>query len=440
LLTILNNLGLDPGLFLIAVLVSAVVIVLAYYKFILGIVDPLTFFVLAMIANSTLMFALPWERAVKIEFVFFAFFFWLGFALRARIPRSFLPVRLGESSLFDLQLLLMALCTLIVIANLYLGMTAGFPIFSSNPSTAKVENLTGGLGVVRRINMAPYIFLCSGCMLLVSLGYRRRLAIILLGVASIFIALSGSKSALLPVLYVQVFVLAHRGLWNKTKWISKTKKSAFILFLLAALIALLVASKDQGGIQLGLLFLAQRMLYAGDIILYYYPVRGSIQSLAHANGLDYISYLFQSTLGLFRLIPYRDALGTVIMGSGETGFGPNAQYFVRADIFFGPIYGCIYCFVIGYFVGLMRRGFFTFSGGNATKLTLRLTLAVSATALAVESQLFVTDLVDLLLMLVPLYCLARLVRFATQAPYGLTGLTQPLGIHGGTILDEGTGK
>jgi hypothetical protein len=128
--------------------------------------------------------------------------------------------------------------------------------------------------------------------------------------------------------------------------------------------------------------------------------------------IDYIKYLLNPLLGMFRLVEYSAPLGTTIAGTADMGFGPNAQFFVRADIFFGPVVGCGYCLANGAFIGFLRRTFFKFQTQNAIVFTFMLTLAVDAFTVATESQMFVTDVIDTALLLVPLWAVAHLIRVA----------------------------
>jgi hypothetical protein len=359
------------------------------------------------------MFGLNWDLNVKIEFGLFAFFFWLGFILCGRPPKSKVLLNFSLAGLLELEILLVLLFSLVALANLYLGFTVGFPLLSADPSIAKVTTYTGGLGLIRHLNGGPFLFLCCGCMFLLIVGHRRYLASILLVISSCFIALSGAKGALLPILFIQTFLLHHKG-FRAVHLVEKFRKYAAPIFVGAAITAVAVTVRDSGSLQAGLLFLAKRILYYGDVILFYYPRRGSIPELTGAGLFDYLNYLLNPTLGMFRLADYSPPLGTIIAGNLDFGFGPNAQYFVRADIYFGAILGCLYCFLNGYVIGAMRRAFYTLRTEAAIPFTFTLMLAVTAFNLAAESQLFVSATIDAILVIVPLWFVARIIRIASS--------------------------
>lgn len=421
-LEILREVGLDPTQFLTLLAVCAIALILAYRPFIFSLVDPLNVFILSMCACSVLMFGMNWDSSVKIEFALFIFFFWLGFAFAGRIPRHHPAKHFHPPGLQDLEIVLVLLCAIIVVANLYLGFTAGFPLFSADPTISKVTTYQGGLGLVRHVNSA-FLFLCCGCIVLIALGHKRALALVLLATGALFTALSGSKGALLPIIFALAFVIHHNGLRQNTKNLSRLKKFLLPSFGAAVAIALIVVVKDNRGIAGGLIFMAKRLLFFGDIILFYYPRRGAIPELMGVNSLDYISYLFDPILGMFRIKDYSYPLGTIIAGDLDAGFGPNVQYFVRADIFFGPIFGCVYCLIIGYLVGFLRNNFFRLRTNNVMLFTFALTLAVSAFAVATESQFFVSFALDSFLIVCPLWVFAYLARMAALASHRIPNST-----------------
>ncbi len=420
-LDILSAIGLDANQFAALFVISTIVLILAYRPFVIGILDPLNIFIVAMIADVVLMFGLDWDSSAKIEFTFFIVFFWIGFAFVGKIPTDNPTMQFNDDALLKLEIVLLLAFVIISIANLYLGFTAGFPLLSGRPSEAKVETYTGGLGMIRHLDQGPYVFLCCGCILLIAIGRRPTLPMMMLVISSAFVALSGSKGALLPILFVMAFVINHKGLGQSQKYSRKLKKLAIPSFGAALAVATMVLIKENGGIAQGFVALTRRILLFGDVILFYYPRRGAIPELMNAGPWDYVHYLVDPFLAMFRIVDYASihpALGSIISNM-ESGFGPNAQYFVRADIFFGPIGGCIYCLAIGYLTGLFRRQFFTFHTRSAMSLTFSLLLAVSALTVPFESSLFGSIVVDTAIFLFPLWCFAHVATLATKASHNL---------------------
>ena len=422
-LDILREVGLDPMQFLTLLAASSIVLILAFRPFVISLIDPLNVFVVSMCACAVLMFGMNWAEGAKIEFAFFVFFFWLGFASAGKVPARHPEKRFHADGLLDMQIVLLLVCIAIVVANVYLGVTAGFPLLSADPSISKVTAFTGGLGIIRHLNFGPFLFLCCGCTLFIAIGYKQTLALTLLAVSSAFIALSGAKSALLPILFVQAFVIHHNGLRMSATFTARLRRFVLPSFGAALAVAIAVIVRDNGGITRGIIFLAKRLLFYGDVILFYYPRRGVIPELAGANPFTYIKYLVDPLLGMFRLEDYTLPLGTIIAGNLDAGFGPNVQYFVRADIFFGPVFGCGYCLAIGYIGGMLRRSFFTLRTNNVMIFTFALMMAVSAFTLATESQLFVSEVADTALFLFPLWAFAYVARMAAQASHRLPEAT-----------------
>jgi hypothetical protein len=69
--------------------------------------------------------------------------------------------------------------------------------------------------------------------------------------------------------------------------------------------------------------------------------------------------------------------------------------------------------VIGYLCQFFRRQFYTLRTSSAMMLAGSLMLAVSALNLAMESQLFVAEVADTALVLLPLWCFARVANLST---------------------------
>jgi hypothetical protein len=408
-LALVESIGIDLNGLLAILAISAIVLVLAYYRFVFSFFDPLCVFLIVLVADCALTLAPPWDSELKWHFVGFTIFLWLGFALRGRPAASHPPLAFRKETLFELQLMLILLCCVIVFGNLYLGSAIGFPLLSGAPSAQKVAAYTGGLGIVRRINMGPYLFFCCGCMIMALLGHARRLCIALLLVGTFFVVLGGSKGVLLPAVYALAFVLAHRGLGTSALIRKRAKRYNFLILLTGVAVALIVTTKDQGGFSGGIAFLAMRVLLSGDVALMYFVRRDTINTLVDPTVLGYLHNLFADTLGMLRISAYEQSLGALILG-GDDGFGPNAQYFVQADLYFGPIYGLLYCGILGYAIATMRARFFNDRTDSATWFAFKLVLAASAFDLAIDAGIFVVDVAALALFVVPLWLSARMIR------------------------------
>ena len=318
------------------------------------------------------------------------------------------PVETGE--LYDLEAVLHLLLIIIILANLYLGIAAGFPLLSARPSSAKVMVNSGGIGLVRRINMGPLIFFLSGCFYLIFQRRRRRRAATMLAVCAVFMSLSGSKGALLPFVYAPALMLAHKGFLASRSFGRRTKRFMAYGLVGGVAIGLAVTIKDSGSLTAGFAALAQRILLTGDVVLYYFAGRQRVIEISTRSLAGYLSYLTNDSLAMLRLAEYREPLGSVILGTGNNGFGPNAQYFVRADLFFGPIWGCLYSMIIGYGIGKFRTMFFTASPSYPMIFVFTLSLALLSPNLVSESSMFVQAVVSIVLTVLPLWAAVCSIR------------------------------
>jgi hypothetical protein len=167
LLEILTQIGLDPNFVIAGLALSAIVLILLYRRFFFSLFEPLSAFLMGQIGDATVMWAVPLALSYKWQFLAYMLCLWAGFALKAKPVTSGSVVVFEQDALFDLKFVLAALGLLIVVSNLYLGASAGFPLLSSDPSAVKETVYTGGLGIVRRVNMGPYDLFCSGCVLLI---------------------------------------------------------------------------------------------------------------------------------------------------------------------------------------------------------------------------------------------------------------------------------
>ncbi len=423
-LELLTNLGFDPNLVLGGMILSALLIFALYRRYIFSLLEPISMFLVAQVGDATIMLALPLAPAFKWQFLAYMLSLWAGFALCAKPIPSSPMIRFSQRSLSDLRIILAVLGGAIILANAYLGEVAGFPLLSADPSAVKETVYTGGLGIVRRINMGPYAFFCAGCTLLIANGSNRRFAITILSLATSLVIFSGGKSVLLPLLFALSFAVAHGGLSSSVQFKKQIRNFSVILLGAGLLLAIVITSKAQGGILGGVQNFMLRLLLAGDVILYYYPRREVVMTLVDANIVGFLRNTFSDTMGLLRLSDYSLPLGIVILGSEEGG--PNVQYFIAADLFFGPVAGCLYSFAVGGCMAMLRNGFFRESSDSAVRFTVRLFLAIVAFDLATEAGMFVTEIFMVLLCVTPLYWFACLLRTALNTKTAIWSITKPL--------------
>ncbi len=112
------SIGIDPIQLLLILIGASLAFTLLYRKYVFNLFDPLTMFIISMVANTALMCALPWEVRFKLEFGCFAIFLWIGFVAAARKPKSRIHLIFTKEQLFDLEVVLVLLCGIIILANI----------------------------------------------------------------------------------------------------------------------------------------------------------------------------------------------------------------------------------------------------------------------------------------------------------------------------------
>jgi hypothetical protein len=415
LLELFAAIGLSATPVFIGLICSAALLIFLYRRYFVALIEPITFFLMGQVGDATIIWAFPMVFAYKWKFFAYMLSLWAGFALGAKSkarPSNIVldPLDFDEPSTFDLKFMVTIIGILLIALNLYLGASVGFPLLSSNPTEAKFTVYTGGLGLIRRFNMGPYYFFCSGCILLIILNKSRGYISILLTVATLVVMLGGSKSILLPLLFAISLAISHKGISYSKQLVKKIRKYAAFVLTSAIAVALTVTVKETHSIIGGVQALLMRFLLAGDIILYYYPQHDMLRYIVDPSFMGYMRSMLSDVFGLLRIVDYGKPLGMMILGS-ESG-GPNVQYFIYADLFFSPVVGCLYSVLVGYLIASLRGYFFHSRTRSLVTFSFQLFLTLIAFDLASEAGLFATELVFTLICVAPLYPLSYLCRSA----------------------------
>jgi hypothetical protein len=274
----------------------------------------------------------------------------------------------------------MVVCVCIMLfSNLLMLIIKGtLPVFSENPSEAKVLLYTGGWGLVRRINLGlvnyvlaiplvklfhPSIKLCS----------KKKIFHVVCILLCVLVLISmGSKSSLLMLLNIlfAVFIV------NKTFGISITDRltpllkahvilnwAKYIFVFAVSFIVLVVALS---GVETSSTdALITRLVASGDTFYFFYVF--DLASNFHNTFLDFIPHLLNPLTAMLRLTSYEFPIGAYIVNysigiplDAMSTFGPNAQHPIEGLIYFGaygaPFYSLIVGFVISYIrVQLLRK-------------------------------------------------------------------------------------
>lgn len=293
----------------------------------------------------------------------------------------------------------------------------GFAIASDNPSEAKSSMYDGGGGIIRRFlwTVMPYMTICVILMLFV--GYRRKLYLFILFLTITMLILSGSKSALLPVIFV-ISLLAFHYLFFDEKIIRKIYKILPVIFILAIAVALSVLSQESdGNLSIAIFKLVNRLLFNGDVVLYYYDP-SVYQYFKDFNFFDFISHIFNGPLGMLRLVPYELPHGYTMVNIYNGGvlpfdsiLGPNTPVYIIADIYFGHYFGWLYSFLLGGVFGYLRRIFVSYKGGNIFVFSFLIFLIISSFQLIVEVSLFFSTIFEFVIFVLPIFITYYFIRF-----------------------------
>jgi hypothetical protein len=403
--------GIDGGLLLLSTLVFTAIFVLLYWRHILSLFDPLNLFIVGEISASVLMINTVTDHYWWYEFFFFQLAFFLGFSCNA-LPKAsvrvadskktpWLTIHPLEFSVLEGAVALLFIVS--VVANLYLGATSGFPVFSSDAGVgAKVSEFVGGLGWIKRMNGGMGYFIPCASLVLYVCGRRTRLWLMVAAIETLFVSLSGSKSSIMVLVFMFAYLTHHRG-FSTMPAIAGLKKWTKPVMFVAGIWAVTVLAAEGGTWTDAWSKFLVRIVAYGDVVLFYYRP-GIIQDFSGHTAFEFIGYVLNPILGMLRLAPYQDPLGyrmvTDIVGERAlaTILGPNTCFYVAADIFFGPIGGLFYSAVLGYLFSYVRRLFFCKRGLGLIGFTSLFTVSMLVFALPIDTQYFVSLMSDTFLL------------------------------------------
>lgn len=387
----------------------------AYRKRIFSIFDPLSIMAVTQAASSVMAIALISQASMLWQFMLSQAAFTLGVVLA---PVQSLPKgptsSWSKGDIYFAEWVVMVLFSILVAANVWLGLSAGFPLFSDDPSLTKFSTFTGGLGLVRRINWGIGTFVPTASLLLGIRGCHRRLFWGVFVASMIISSLGGSKGALLVYLEIIVFVLFRKDIVSDA--VARRLNGALKgLALIAGLLALFVLYISIHDPALAAGALLKRVLYAGDVIIYYYQP-AIMREFAKLGPVDYIIAMLNPLLGELRLAEYQFPLGyqmlLIYFKNGEQPsavLGPNTTFFVVGHIYFGWFFGIIYSGCVGYIVSKVRSACLSARGTTPLRMAIYLTMAIVIFGFPAEAPLFVSMASD---TFIPLCMVVVLVAVA----------------------------
>ncbi|MDQ5767546.1 O-antigen polymerase [Thiothrix subterranea] len=255
---------------------------------------------------------------------------------------------------------------ILIVSSFIMYSIKGIPIFSDDPSNAKVTLYQSGFGFVRYLHM---IFppLIVGQLILYLIVQTEKfyffkkinLAIMLILISTFFISIfGGSKGALFYILTALSLALFVIGTKNN-KLYKKIYKSSIKLLFIAVIYVFSILYLTPNSKESLLVSLAIRFMAAGDAYYFYYGY--NLSEIPQYSNLfigDLFFYLIDPLLGMLGFKSHDYPLGSYVMhyatGYPLGEFGPNALLPIVADIYFKKYFAWLFMFFMGYFFTFLR--------------------------------------------------------------------------------------
>lgn len=332
-----------------------------FKKYLVSIFDPFLFTVLMMASSLSL--------STDSYFFFYVFFSILAFTIGFRLIK--LPVRsdIKIEKFIDLQLLeifTILFFILYVVLSLYFLKLSGVPLFSDNPTEAKISRFVEGTGWMRRVFFLSNFLLICICLLLI-VSKKRFLFFVMFVTYFLLSILQGSKSGALGIVAVFWYLYQQNNIWSDSviyiKRLIKSKMKYFLIVTAVLFLSIVIKEaeiEEEGGNPL--FAIGFRLMEFGDVMIYY-KTQIVRDSFANFNFIDYFLYEFNSIFGMLRLTDYYEPMGYQMVKTywstsslfDDVVLGPNTVFFVRGHIFFGYVGGIIYSFLIGVLTAYFRK-------------------------------------------------------------------------------------
>lgn len=340
--------------------------------------------------------------------------FWSGMYLvnHKKITRNFDPIKpCGVEFLKVFTYLVFILYTGACIITFIKG---GIPLFSSNPSEAKLS-VFEGIGIIRRLTFLGGILPVNLAILLFSSKNKNRY-VVLLGIYCFVKLLLGAKSSIIGLIFPMFYFMTQKNI-IKIKFNFKAyKKNLIYIGIVSILLFVGIVSKEAAGEGESLIIsIGFRLMEFGDVMLLYSSdvVQDAFPSSIY-NFWTYFTEDFSGILGMLRLVDYREPLGYIMvkamMGRElDVMTGPNTPAPIRGHIYFGFWGGILYSFIIGYVFARIRKWFFTYKINNLFYYSIIGFIFFNLMTLVRDSPAFFSLLFDYTFYTFPLYILTLLV-------------------------------
>lgn len=409
----MEELVLNFGLYY---LFFALILFLMFKKYLLSIFDPFLFTILMMASSLSLSTDSPFFYYVLISIFAFAF----GFKLVKLPKRNIVKIE----NFTDLQLLetfTIIFFIFYLVLSIYFLKITGIPLFSDNPTEAKISRFVEGSGWIRRIFfLSNFLLICICILLIVS---KKKILFSLMFVSYFLLSmLQGSKAGALGIIAVFWYLYKQDNLWSDSflyvKKIIKSKLKYFLIVTVLLFISIVMKEakiEDEGGNPL--FAIGFRLMEFGDVMLYY-KMQIVRDSFEHFNFVDFFLYEFNSVFGMLRLTNYYEPMGYLMVKAywntaslfDDVVLGPNTVFFVRGHIFFGYVGGIIYSFIVGYFTALVRKKIIEIRITNIFKYALAVYIFFQIPGFLKEFNQAVGSAFDFVFYLSPIFFLSLVIK------------------------------
>lgn len=392
----------------------SIILFLLFRKYLLSIFDPFLFTILMMASSLSL--------SVDSPFFFYVLVSVLGFVTGFRIVE--LPKRnvTQINNFVDLQLLeiFTTLFFIFYVAlSIYFLKISGIPLFSDNPTEAKISRFVEGTGWIRRILFLSSFLLICICLLLI-VSKKKVLFSFMFVVFFLLSLLQGSKTGALGIIAVFWYLYKQDNLWSDSVfYIKKLIKSKIkYLIIITGVLFLWIVLKEaeiEGGNPI--FSIGFRLMEFGDVMLYY-KLQLVRDHFSNFNFVDFILYEFNSIFGMLRLTDYYEPMGYQMVKafwngssfSSDVVLGPNTVFFVRGHIFFGYIGGVVYSFVMGYLTAKIRKKIIEIRITNVFKYALAVYIFFQLSGFLKEFNQAVGTTFDFVFYLGPIFLVSLVIK------------------------------
>lgn len=387
-----------------------------FKKYLLSVFDPFLFTVLMMASSLSL--------STDSYFFFYVLFSVLAFAFGFRLIG--LPVRndIKIDKFVDLRLLeifTILFFILYVSLSLYFLKLSGIPLFSDNPTEAKISRFVEGTGWIRRIFFLSNFLLICICLLII-VSKRKVLFAIMFVTYFLLSIMQGSKSGALGIVAVFWYLYKQDNLWSDSviyiKRLVKSKMKYFLIVTAVLFLSIVIKEaeiEEEGGNPI--FSIGFRLMEFGDVMIYY-KTQIVQDAFANFNFIDYFLYEFNSIFGMLRLTSYYEPMGYQMVKTywstsslfDDVVLGPNTVFFIRGHIFFGYVGGIIYSFLIGILAAYFRKKIIEIRITSIFKYALAVYVFFLIPGFLREFNQAVGTMFDFVFYLSPIFFLSLIIR------------------------------